>query len=247
MSYASEVTADAPVAWYRCQEASGLLQDSGGNARHCTASGGAGSATYQRTSPITTESSDLAIQVSDKWFSSPDGAWFDTGDIFSLECWVKRSATGTHIFISKGTGSYSLYFNGSGNLALDRVGLTTIVSSTITITDTTTWHHVVATKSGATVKLYIDGVNRTGTVTNDTIANNAIGLFIGATHDGFFMYQGDIDEIAIYSTALSEARVLVHYNEALGIAATLPAIQSRVPMPMFRVPGKDKIMAMNIS
>lgn len=40
-------------------------------------------------------------------------------------------------------------------------GLVTLCESTVAIADTN-WHHIVATKSGAAVKLYLDGVDVTG-------------------------------------------------------------------------------------
>ena len=72
-AYATEVVADSPAAYYRMQEASGLIQDSSGNANHASASGG--TATYQQTSPVVSDASAKAISFSgDDYFSIPDHA-----------------------------------------------------------------------------------------------------------------------------------------------------------------------------
>jgi Concanavalin A-like lectin/glucanases superfamily len=70
----------------------------------------------------------------------------------------------------------------------------------------------VATKSGGTIKIYIDGVDRTGTVTNRTIANNSSALNIGRYTSGTQHFPGLIDELAIYNTPLSEAQVQQHFR-----------------------------------
>jgi PKD repeat protein len=77
-----------------------------------------------------------------------------------------------------------------------------------------TWAHVVYAKSGATSKLYISGVDRTGVVTDATMVNNAVGILIGAfrlipSPDQAF--HGTIDEVAIYNYAMTSAQVAAHY------------------------------------
>jgi hypothetical protein len=75
---------------------------------------------------------------------------------------------------------------------------------------------VVATKSGADVHVYIDGVDRTAAGTNTTLTANATALNIGRATTGSAYASGDIDEVAIYPTALTPARVLAHYQAGRG-------------------------------
>src|SRR5918912_140402 len=79
-----------------------------------------------------------------------------------------------------------------------------------TITDTG-WHHVAATKAGATVHLYIDGADVTGTVTNRTMANNPLALSLGQSSGGSF-WNGTLDEVALYRAALTASQVKSHYD-----------------------------------
>lgn len=96
-------------------------------------------------------------------------------------------------------------------LTLTKVNSGTIARANISTTDKTGFHHIMATKSGppvnATVKLYIDGVDRTGTVTNRTIANTSTALNIGRDTAGSQYFSGLIDEVAVYSVALSAAQI----------------------------------------
>ncbi len=78
------------------------------------------------------------------------------------------------------------------------------------------WSHVVVVRSSTTISWYVNGVptntcaNPYGAVTASTNA-----LAIGSGYTGW-KYDGRIDEVAIYNTALSAARVQAHYLAAPG-------------------------------
>jgi hypothetical protein len=222
MSYSSEVLADAPAAYFRMDQVSGLLADSTANGNHNTLV--TGTATYSQPSLIASDLASTSVRFTGSQdFRSDDSATLDLGDVFTLECWGKRDATqGTvQTMICKDVGAYQLAWFTDNKLILARNGVAIIVSSTLAITDTTTAHHLVCTKNGATVKLYIDGVDRTGTVTNSTFVNNTSQLTIGS--NGALtpgeLYSGWLDEVAVYPTALSLARVQAHYNAAVSGSA----------------------------
>src|SRR6185436_11043782 len=90
--------------------------------------------------------------------------------------------------------------------------------------DTTKWYHVVGTFDGTNLKIYVNGnlgqsTPIAGTARANT--NSTIPLGLGARSDGasgFFEYAGDLDECAMYTTALSASQVLAHYQ-----AGTNPA------------------------
>lgn len=215
MSYVSEVAADSPLAWYRCQEASSYLQDSSGHAYHCDEVHG--TPTYGVIGPITSEGSDTAVSLvraTPDWYRVPYNAAFDIGDTVSVEAWIKRSGTATteQVVICRDQGFYLGII--TNQLFIARTSVAGIAKSTTTITDTSTWHHCVVTKTGATVHQYIDGVDVTGVVTNSTYANGASpGVTIGG--DGAAdNFDGAIDEVAVYTTVLSAARVSAHYTAA---------------------------------
>jgi hypothetical protein len=83
-----------------------------------------------------------------------------------------------------------------------------VVASTVTVTDTG-WHHVAATKDGASVKLYLDGIDVTGTVTDQTMSDNTLPLAIGQSSSSAF-FNGTIDEVALYNMALTPSQVANH-------------------------------------
>ena len=75
------------------------------------------------------------------------------------------------------------------------------------------YHHVVATKNGAAVHLYIDGVDRTGTVTNATLTATTNPLAIGQNVSGTSpSLDANYDDFAVYNVALGAAQVQRHFS-----------------------------------
>jgi hypothetical protein len=70
--------------------------------------------------------------------------------------------------------------------------------------------HVVGTFDGATMHLYVDGVEIGATVSNNTIAENEDPLKIGQ------YLPATLDEVAIYDHALSPDRIAAHHQIGVG-------------------------------
>lgn len=223
MSYASEIAADSPVVWYRLQEASGDPQDSSGNGNHVTTT--TGTPNYQQASPITSEPSDYSIDLDGDptYFSAADHATLDLGDVFTMEAWTKRTRTATEETIickyAAAGGPYCMEILSNDRLALVRTNIGVICSSTNTYTDTSGFHHLAITKNGSTIALYFDGSDVTGTPSNQTFTDSNEGLHIG--HQATSLpFVGVLDEVAVYATALSSARISAHYNAATDTSGT---------------------------
>jgi hypothetical protein len=175
--------------------------------------------TLGQTGAIVGDTNKAVTFTGTNYAAVPDQAALDVGDTFSLEAWVKRSATqGTvQSIIQKGIGTagFDLQFAADNKLTLAANGVT-IVQSTTTQTDTSAFHHYVVTKTtGTAVKVYIDGIDRTGTVTSTVVADTASPLYIGAKNISQ-RFVGTIDEVAIYGTVLSPADVADHYEQGTG-------------------------------
>ena len=155
---------------------------------------------------------------------------FEITDSFSASAWVKLDTLGTQRgivgkFTSGALGwhmriqstniiRFVFATNGSNYFGAD--------STTTLATDT--WYHVVITYDGSQantgMKIYINGSLETmttlggGTVT--TIVNtipNHIGASAGSTASGF--WDGNIEEVAVFSSELSAGNVTTIYNGGL--------------------------------
>ena len=87
------------------------------------------------------------------------------------------------------------------------------------------WHHLVISSSAGTLTMYVDGIDEsgswstTGTYTNGN--NSAVVTF--GTNDGHNgnKYHGLLDEIGIWSKALSGAEVTTLYAAGVGVSPVL--------------------------
>jgi YD repeat-containing protein len=156
---------------------------------------------------------------------------FGTPSTFSAEAWVRTSATkasgGYHFLISDSATEFNNGFSlaiDSGNRPLfvaARENIIGIVSrgqatSATTVAPNTT-HHLVGTYDGSRVRIYVDGVERanasfSGAATWPSGRDLRIGRPNSATSLAQRYLQGSIDEPALYTSALSAATVLAHYE-----------------------------------
>jgi hypothetical protein len=229
-TYRQEVLADTPVAYWRLGEATGTVatDQAGTNAGQYR-----GGFTLGQPGALVGDA-DTATRIdgTSGYISVANSASFSLGDVLSLEAWVKRSTLGTdqRIF-HKGSGWALLRFTTTNRVLFAKSSGGDITTSTVAITDTTRWHHIVATKNGTTVRLYVDGVDATGPVANQTVVNTTSSLNIGRDTGGSQYFNGLIDDAAIYRQALSPTRVRAHYNKGVppSVDTTPPTVQLTLP------------------
>jgi Concanavalin A-like lectin/glucanases superfamily len=157
--------------------------------------------------------------------------WADFGDVydftgtsqFSVEAWINRGTlreTSFRWIVGKDTTNAS---REGWNLNLESnthtVRFERWSNNTMNMTESTTatvagtWYHVVGTYDGATMRIYLNGVQQGSLASTQSQANTAFPLrvgAIGATGGGKF--HGNIDEVAVYNTALTAAQVDQHYD-----------------------------------
>lgn len=104
------------------------------------------------------------------------------------------------------------------------------------------WYHIVAVYDGTDATLYVNGqVAVTGTPagTPKAYVANVDGPFvIGARSDFAYPWVGLADEVAIYTTALTEADVRAHYENGINPARTTPydtLVKAKNPALYFRL------------
>jgi Concanavalin A-like lectin/glucanases superfamily len=152
----------------------------------------------------------------------PDQAALDlTGD-FTYEAWVRPDVVNIYqCILSKGqdtvgaNAGYHFRISNTGKLELIKENISLLVTGTATLT-AANWWHVAVTRAGNLYTCYVNGVAG-GTATIATVinaTNKAMQVGRGTNDNGTFgsPYDGRIDEVAVYGTALSAARLLAHYD-----------------------------------
>lgn len=127
------------------------------------------------------------------------------------EAWVKPNAN-AHTYMTLLSWSSSgpgLYLHSNTKLDFYISG---DADSPAGVVASGTWQHVVAARAGTTVTYYVNGVS-VGTATQSGSFGTQSGTPLVAC-DNFSGddYDGIIDDVAIYGSALSAARVLAHWN-----------------------------------
>lgn len=153
-----------------------------------------------------------------------------TAGAFSLECWVNLAAqpgSADGFFSQQNTASTHVLAWGPlpGTGSTCSVGINMFDGTNTQNLSTTSqqlpidggWHHVVVTRSGTTVHIYIDGNNCPLTTTANTGAVSFSGTSVGgigaeSTTSGGMTpaMNGGIDEFAIYPLALTQTQVTHH-------------------------------------
>jgi hypothetical protein len=119
-----------------------------------------------------------------------------TGD-FSIQCWVYHTAaagTLNSYFTSVGNGGVILYRSTAGKLVLGKLGTADYATSTNNI-PVNAWTFVAASRSGTTLKLFINGVEE-ASVTNSVDFTASTGDFaIGAFNSTTYPMTGYISDL----------------------------------------------------
>jgi signal peptidase I len=223
--YRAAVLADSPFLFWRLNEASGTTAaDATANARPATISG---APVYSQVDG-NNDNKETALGLgTGTWITQTASQAAPT--TFSVEAWVKTTGTagGRVIGLGNGTGSTAsttvdcqLYVGTNGQVYFGLGSAKTVVTST-TLVNNGAWHHVVGTYVAGTsgVNLYIDGVLRgTGTATLQTFtgswragAESLTGWTAAPTTQ---FLSGTIDEVAVYTTVLTQARITAHFTAA---------------------------------
>lgn len=152
----------------------------------------------------------------------------DTSSDFTISSWVKWTSTGYvagSIFARDGGGAGQNEFSlmrwpGGGNNEniLFNVGNSNVVTNADLLGDGA-WHHIVGVKSGSTLYIYVDGsLDKSGAFGSTVLYS--VSTKIGARGSVSNYFGGTIDEIGVWSRALSSTEITQLYNGGSGISYT---------------------------
>ena len=162
----------------------------------------------------------------DNYVDVAHSAEFDFGggsDYFSIEAWIYRTADVPGVvangFVAKANLSpyegwgFATYWD--GRLSFSGIGFWEVVTYAPNTVPLNEWTHVAVTRSNTGYQLYINGVSVPYYGGGGTWGNHCGSLRIGTDYINQFFWQGKIDEVAIFSRALSDLEVLDHYENGL--------------------------------
>ncbi|WP_300681133.1 PKD domain-containing protein [Nocardioides sp.] len=234
-TYASDVLAASPDHYWRLGEGTGTTSYDWGGVSDLTRGTGTG---WTSPGAITGDTDGASTFSGDSTGVANNTDAAVTGpDTFSVEAWFKTATTRGGKIVGFGnastgtSGSYDrhVYMTNAGKLIFGVYNNTVSTLTSPASYNDNAWHHVVAEMSSAGMALYVDGVRvarRSDVTTGQAYAgywhiggDNLNGWTSQPTSNYF---NGSIDDVAVYPTALSTETVRQHYTDS-GRSTTAPA------------------------
>jgi large repetitive protein len=245
-AYASRIIGDGARLYWRYDETSGeWVQDKSARSTTTTANNGlykfgarggaAGAISGDGSTAATFDGVDDFVWE-DRWKLAPT--------TYTMETWFRTDTTTGGKLIGFGSGrprtdsgaaspsrafDRHLYMENSGRLTFGVYTGEKVTLRSAAAYNDNRWHHVVATQSPAGMRLYVDGVS----VGSNSVPNAQ--NYAGVWHVGWdnlngwpnqptsSYFRGQIDETAIYDTALSASQVADHH----ALAGAGPTVVTR--------------------
>ena len=214
LATAAAAFADSPakldpslVAWYSFEQiAEGKVADLSGHGLDLTVVGTVG--------PAEGHAGQAADFTGSGYLQTPDSPLLGLTSSVTLECWVWLPAGGSAgRLLDKGAvgqnGAFMLDLH-PGN-ALRLIAINTLYGPVKLATEQ--WHHVVATydQDSGYETLYLDGQGVASQLAYGDLTLTTLPLRLGADSNGTSQLRGRLDEVRIYSRALTPAEVLARF------------------------------------
>ncbi|MCP4994323.1 MAG: DUF2341 domain-containing protein, partial [Gammaproteobacteria bacterium] len=218
--YTTQILMDKPVAYWKLDEAT-----------ETTAADSSGSnyvGTYTDSvdlgaNGLLDSSPNMAVALSGNGYVSGQGspAGADDLDEFTIEAWVTLDDASQIMSIydqrnQGGDGNASLHYRGgeTGKFRLDKFPPSNSWIESTTTPEVGQLYHVVYTEQGSTRSLYVNGVLETQDQAAETYTgqSNTLWAIGGHADDGANGWHGVIDEVSVYTQALTADQIQQHYN-----------------------------------
>ncbi len=212
LTKAAEGTDPSLAGWWKFDESSGdIAADSSGNANH-----GSLSATNIKWTEEGWINGALNFIGADNYVSVPDSPTLNPVEEISITAWLKPTWTGNNRILQKGPvdNQYRLLREFGDNFIFHLSGLSNDRLGNIPCPPGGQWTHVAAVYDGTSMKVYYNSKLAGEKATSGALSTSAGPLYIGTKHPGAPSgdeYNGIIDELRLYSRALTESEVALIY------------------------------------
>ena len=221
-TYSQAVLADAPLSYWRLSESSATTAaDASGNSNNATYMGNA-QAFQVAGSPAggSGTSADTAVELPGyNRVIASSSATMSNPNPFTEEVWFKTASTVDQIFMDFGDKELGrstvgdrymkIFADGAVQFGVGVGGTVSTITSSPGFNNGA-WHLATASLGPGGMKLYVDGTV-IGTKTPVTTSTDFVGYWRIGGDDAYY-FSGRLDEAAVYTSQLSDARVNAHYT-----------------------------------
>ncbi len=208
-----------PVGWWKFDEGTASTTfDSSGNGNTGIWSG---TGTHWTTGKINS-AGQFASTTSD-YVNAGNDAILDITSAITVEAWIKTSSNASYMgIVSKriawSANDFEFQMTSGRPRFTYNTGNKDIYAATTPNVRDGNWHHIVATLSGTTETIYIDGIQNVQETDGEAIVPGTQNLFIGRYAGGVDSYfTGLIDDVRIYNYARTAAEIRTDYNSGFAV------------------------------
>lgn len=210
VDYSTVVLADSPIGYWRLDETAGTVANDEISTNDGTY---VNSPTLGAAALVDDGSAIVCVAANSQDVTLPGNTISTTA---SIELWFKWTGGDTLFRDNTSAGGTGWFAgNSAGNFTVRISGVTNINCGATTSFRDGNRHHLVITKSGVNVAVYVDGVS-VGTSGNSATSTSSSPWHLGRNGASAQYADATFDEFAVYDTQLSLARVSAHY--AAGIS-----------------------------
>ncbi len=205
---------------------SGNVNDVSGQGNHMSITNGASVSFATSTGYVAGKigQAHRMFKTSGSYYTKGSTSAFNfTSSDFSGFMWVKYTSHNINSESYMGNGGYQAngwqltWFETTSQMLFrtNQAGADQGTYSTTNPIQANKWHLVGFTRSGTTAKIYVDGVDVTGTPAshiNPTSSSNAFGIGVYTPIPNSYLFDGKIDDVRVYNRALSAQEVKLLYN-----------------------------------
>ena len=228
-TYASTVISDHPSVYYRLAEASGTVMADSSGGKHDgtydseTALGQPGALLTNPTSPSASPGSD------GNGIGSSPAALPQFADSRTVTAWVN---------ITEANAAYNPLLVGWGTEESDQAFIVGIGPSAITVDGYSdyhsiqtshpvgdgNWHFIAVTYNGSLISAYLDGQLQGTAQFSSSLATFGSGLQLGSYAFGYSGFTGNMQDVAVYPSALTAAQLSAQYAAAGYAVPSVPPV-----------------------
>lgn len=219
--YRADVLSDQPTGFWRLAESSGTTASS-----EVPSTPGAGTYTgFHTLNQVgATADSNGSVDLQGGHVSLGQPGALGTNSAWTVEAWVNPSQApdnGAALISEAYAGDNNVRFalgygDGTNKIWAGFYGGSWIRAHDPQDLALNNWTHFVGTYNGSQLKLYRNGQLVATTNTSAAIPNGNETIYIGRRWDSSNSVRGRIDDVAVYPTALSAARIENHYTCGTG-------------------------------
>lgn len=142
----------------------------------------------------------------------------------SISAWIYQTSSGPYSTVvgnddfDTDRHGYNFFVRADGTVSLELASASAAQSINGGTITNNAWHHIVATWDGSNVHIYIDGVDGGAVSQTVTPTQNTSSFRIANASVGTYDFTGTIDEVGVWSRALTSGEVTSLYNSGSGKA-----------------------------